>query len=370
MSSIVVVLALGLMQGNDDTNFVAAVRDTYNANLEELRSGSLYFTLASGTSADLKSALSGRWSSRVEAECSFYSDGKNSRFECLYKPEDLHRYRKPINDRQFASSLMPIRILTDGTMSLIDRLGATPDGKGLIHAPRLFPGKFEFYQNLSLPLALGGNGAGYLHLGADIDGALLNRPEWRLAEISDRDSIGKVNVVKLTFKAPDRSRVYWVDIERGAIPLKIESYHKGELLITFVRENLRLLSNKGWYPMREVSFVKGGKTREHMIREKSDFGVPPNDSEFRLQFPQPQRLVNQALLVNYAPRNVWDLRKLPSPSSAGTQRLVVAKSPAGLAQMPAGEREAPPNWAMPLTLVGLILLAIVALRVKVRFRHA
>lgn len=358
MPTFLLCVLVGAFPGGKDDSLVQAIRNAYEANLEALSSGTLRFRCTSGNAESLDAVLAGRWTDRNVGEGLFASNGTDSRYECLFPPADLNRHRRRLDEGSFYTTLTSVRVLTDGRLTLIDRVGATRDGTMHTYSPRLFGGTTEYYQNVTLPLALGGKGQGYLHLGADIARASAPDSQWRLTAVDDDEELDGAAVIKLTFESPETGRIYWVDPARGAIPLKVESYRKGKLLLTFLRKDLRFLSNKGWYPFREVSFVQGGIAREYLIDETSDFERPPAPATFRLAFPKPIPIINQAESVRYPGRVVWDLKTLPAADAPGTMKLKVLDPPVAAPGMPPGERDAPRRRTIILTVSAAILLSI------------
>jgi hypothetical protein len=99
---------------------------------------------------------------------------------------------------------------------------------------------------------------------------------------------------------------------------------------------------------------------------------PPDRSVFRLEFPEPIAMLDQARNLTYAAkRRTWDLRNLPSPNSPQVHRLSVPQY-VPPPEMP-GERAGGNGLTKVLLAVGTVLAILAILwvyRVLVRTRTA
>ncbi|AGA26617.1 hypothetical protein [Singulisphaera acidiphila] len=370
MLVVMVISVLGVSPDRSDDPMVSAIRTAYEANLNALSVGTMSFTYSSGVAPDLASAISGQWSNRSQAEGSFAASGSDLRYERRFAPEVLNSNRTWLSEKQFSSPLTSNRVLTNGSYTLLDRVDASRDGKRLIHSARILAGNTDFFKHIELPLALGTNGTGYLHLGTDIARAMLHRSEWVLTDVDDRAKLDGIDVVKLTFIGLEFRRVYWVDLEHGAIPIRVDVYRNEKLALTFIRQDLHLFSGKGWYPCREITFVQTGSAREFIIDRGSPLGLAAPSSSFQLAFPAALPMINQSDMVKYPPRKIWDLRSLPSSTSPGVEQLKLATPPSPPFDNFAGERDAPQRWPILLMAFGAILLASLCFRPLMRLRRA
>jgi len=102
-------------------------------------------------------------------------------------------------------------------------------------------------------------------------------------------------------------------------------------------DDVRVVGNSAWLPYKMVIFFEDGKCKELQI-DHGDFEHRPAGTAFRMEFDQPEALINSADLVHYEPRRVWDLSQLPSVGSAEAHRITLPE-PLEPPVMP-GQREA------------------------------
>ena len=186
---------------------------------------------------------------------------------------------------------------------------------------------------------------------------------WKLTSVEDDVKFEDRGVVLLTFENPREKSQFWIDVERGAVPLK-RSYmtisqekHATHLVSEDFNDDLREVGvNKGWLPFRHTSYLPDSSSVHQYVISEANFDAPPPSSTFRLEFPEPRVMVNGATMLRYAPRDVWDLRDLPSASAHEATKLVASEAKSSDVPKLAGERPPTPWWVFPVLISGLILV--------------
>lgn len=313
-------------------------------------------------------------------------DGDRRRFDHVYSLDDLVARRERIGENRWMSPISSWRRLTDGQTTLIDELGVI-DGENetlLRHNPYLISGKNEFFKHLQFPLALGNPDPGDAQpdLGMDLARALEGGGEWHVAAVEENATIRGIPVLKLTFARDNgETQEYWVDLEHGAIPLRIrwvshdEKFNSG---LQYDYSDIRQVGDQAWLPYRmSVSplddFTSDGRVRQVSIREvvidEAELSAHPDPSLFRMEFPEPVPLINITTKVRHDPRQMWDLNAISPAASAFARPLNMAPPASSFPPMP-GQREAVSPWRMVLIVVGVLLLTTGCLVAYRRWRHA
>jgi hypothetical protein len=166
-------------------------------------------------------------------------------------------------------------------------------------------------------------------------------------------------------------------LEHGAIPLRIrEDLGNDERSIQLDFSDIHRVGDRGWIPFRQLTFIgilpPGGRPRVESVREiviqKADFEHRPDRSVFVLELPEARTIVNGSTFRKHPARKVWDLEALSPAAAAQAQPITVAAS-AAEPVMP-GEREPTPTWAIPLMILGAVLVLITSLLAYRRWRRA
>ena len=239
-------------------------------------------------------------------------------------------------------------------MTLLDSIDVSKKADSLDHQAQIIPGSETFQRELICPLNVGSPTPGSYDLGDILQRARTPSEGLTLAVVEGTEYEGR-DVMHLAITSGAARRDYWVDLERGAVPLRIESSEGGTVERLVVYEDLRQVGGRGWLPHRQtIYFSESGLTKQLTV-SKSNFDSPVDHSAFRMEFPEPMAIINTAVMTRYAPQKVWDLSNLPSPSSPKSRRIVLSEPGPPAATM-AGERSPWPVWAMPVILLGAVAL--------------
>ena len=150
----------------------------------------------------------------------FYAfDGTNARYEIVAKPEDLAAATKKVGERRTISSLSSYRMLTDGNVTFMDLLTPEDGGKVLHHKATIFRDVVPFNRKFDFPLYIGNKAPQVF----DLFSALMEVKDGAasLDQFETNSLLGEIKVSKFTIDYKNARVTYWVDLERGAIPLRI-----------------------------------------------------------------------------------------------------------------------------------------------------
>jgi hypothetical protein len=308
----------------EDAEPLKALATSYGANRSLLRYGSIEFSSATGTAATPEAARSGQWMVRSETTGRYVFDGPRAYFENVFSREQMRANRRKIGDGRHSTTLHSRRVLTDGRITLSDRISLDDSGDKFIRAAQVDPGTRVFYMNYACPLALGEPDPKSFDLSHDVHLALDSRAyTWELRD----DSFEATPVMHLTLQSGEFQRQYWIDVERGSIPREIRDQSgPGKPGMRIYHDDLRPVGDGAWLPFTMTIFFHDGECKQLTIR-KAEFGRRPPPSAFRMEFEEPEALINTADMVHYRPRKVWDLTELPSIASGEAHRVTLQDVP-------------------------------------------
>jgi hypothetical protein len=162
-------------------------------------------------------------------------------------------------------------------------------------------------------------------------------------------------------------RRYWLDLNRGAVPLRIEASRKAVTTHITIHENIQFVAGAGWLPLTQRSVMQNGKVARQMCITEVDAHLKPDLSAFQLDFQTPIKLYEDARKLRYSPRKTWRLLHLPGRDSPETRPAV----PKSFVAPPGMPDEVTPGNAWPAILFALaaVLVAIAGVCVLKRTRR-
>jgi hypothetical protein len=226
---------------------LTAIALSYQANKEAFRSASFRFEYTTGSSANAGEASAGRFSNSITGRGLYVFDEGNARYERNYEIEDLARTTTKIDNRRARASLFPIRMLCDGETTLIDRPTLNEAKSEIIHSPAIRVGADAFFKEFHFPLFLGSDPGGEYDLYSVLK--RVRGGEMSVEEVDQHARSGGLEVTKLVVVAGSRRLTFWVDLDRGCIPLRIlDSTDAGDPMQTWItiNDDLTLVPNAGW----------------------------------------------------------------------------------------------------------------------------
>ena len=171
-------------------------------------------------------------------------------------------------------------------------------------------------------------------------------------------------VTKVVLRAVAGRRTFWVDPERGSVPLRVEDTFDGDpsRRDTLLHEDLRLLEGAGWLPFTRLLVDSSGGLVERIELTDVELGRP-GPAAFQLDFPSDTPLMDMARQLRYQPRRVWNLHHLPSEHSKDSEKAEAA-GVSTAPEMP-GEVERPSlPWRPIFLLLGSVCLAAALWRTR------
>ncbi len=368
---LMLISALMGFQSVDHTREIEFLRLSYKANKDAFAFGTFRFEYTRGSCASLSEAEAGVFSRSIKEEGFYAFDGRNARFELIARPGDLASMTTRINERTSSAIAMSLRMLTDGEVTLLDRLqpdasGIAFDHDALIHKGRLFyqDGFFQF------PLWIGDKNARGYDLYTDL--TRLKDRKVTLDELDFDALLGGQKVCKVSLAWKSGKRTYWIDSKRGSVPLRIvDHYAPTHLDVTFIFSDLEQVQGAGWLPRKVIHIVGPGRIVDHTVVTKIDTRDKPPASLFQLDFPKAVGMVDRAKQLVYPKSKSWSLMNLPSRSSAGT-RPAIPRTYIAPADLP-GEVEAGAPWEMIVlgsVAIGLVVGSILIVRRRGKTPHA
>lgn len=325
---------------------------TYESNKQSMKFGLFKYQYTCGGADDVSAGLAGRLNHAMTASGFYAFDGQNARREQLFDARDLAADARDLGDGKVVSSIMCCRSLTDGRTTLWNSIHADPGSDGAPrHAFQILPTADYFYQNFDFPIYLGNPKPEAYDLAHCIDYIASGDAEVTAfdpeARLQDRE------VVHFTTRTKWGEAEQWIDLERGAIPLRIrDTTFKRGAVTMMINDDLRAIPGHGWLPFSWLMIVQNTIVRKIVIRE-ADLDRPPSRTAFALAFPEPVGMTDQARSVTYPPRRIWSLLDLPAPGSPGVRRYKLDESAPPPAMPVARSR----GWTLwPIAIVAVVLL--------------
>lgn len=370
MIELMLALATAMTSQGSSDELPRAILDAFTANQAAFRAGEVKFRFTRGTASSSAAARAGKFNPGYGAEGRFAFKGELAYHERLFAEADVLSTSKYVGNGQTMVLLSSFRSATDGKRTLMDWIGAK-SGKKASHALRLDPGSDRFDADFQFPIALARPDCDWGSPRISLRAAFRGRPGVRIASVDREADFEGRGVVRIAVEYDEGAAEYWIDLERGAIPLKIVRRNipggdRPESATTLFHDDVRHVEGAGWLPF-EQSWRSdrdgwGGRT----VIEEARFSEPPA-SAFTMEFAEPIGLVDQSRGLTFAKRTSWDVSKLPSPGSRGVGKLPPASfGPEYEAVLP-GERES--GRGRGLWLIGALTLAAAGLWIWARSRR-
>jgi hypothetical protein len=347
--------------GDDDPSAklqsATAIRNAFEANLHALTSADLSFQFSAGLATDLDSARKGTWKDRSTASGRLAFSGSAVRFERNFPLELLRSHRQSLGTRKFSTVFNSMRLLTDGTRTFYDLITPSLDGSELIHSTQIFGGTDHFAANSQFPFGLAGAGCTHSPLGVYLDLLAGKSDGVRLDEVDENAELDGTQVVKITVSSPGLEASFWVDPDRGALPLKVV-LDKPKIRLIYLYDDIRLIHNEMWLPFREVMYLANGYVQEFRIEQITSVNEGLSEATFELTFPKPIGVIDKLAMLAYSPQKTWSLNHLPSRGSRGTISILPQESTGP--QLPGEQQPADRSGYLFLAAGALVLVCVAA----------
>ncbi len=257
---VLIVAAILSYQPDQQRQQLEFLRLSYRANKESFVYGSFRFEFTRGLSTSLADAESEVFSKSFKEDGLFVFDGANALYQLTADPKVLAASTTQIDERTSSSLIMAFRVLTDGKVTLYDSIELNRARTTLLHSPRIVPGTTEFRRSgiFEFPLYIGDNSLRDYDLFSDL-GAV----EDGKASLDELDFDSRLNdrkACKLRFTYQEGKRTYFIDVNRGSVPLRIlDHFNPSNVDVAFIFSELAHLPNAGWLPRRRLHIIGQGR---------------------------------------------------------------------------------------------------------------
>ena len=356
IAMLILILAAIIGQPADDPmQQIEYLRLSYKNNKDKFSFGEFRFDYTIGVAGSRSDAEAGVFTSSVQEEGFYIFDGENARYELVAEPKAIAAVTKWLDDRRNTSMAMVFRMLTDGKVTFLDQVHTNRKGTVLIHQPEIFQGTGVYRERFDFPLFLGSDSERPYDLFSNL--AWIKEGSASLAELDLDSHLDGHKVCKVSFNYKEGRCTYWLDLNRGSVPLRIlDHYNPADLDVTFDFGEVVQIPNAGWLPRRMVHIVGNGDTVQRLLVKEVDAQHKPAGTAFALDFPKPVRVTDGARKLVYPSSKTWSLLHLPGRHSPGTITATPATyvSPSELP----GEMDAGPSWVTIFFLAILVFLIL------------
>jgi len=341
----------------DQAPIIKAVRTAYASNRAAVTFGSIDFKYSVGTAGSVQAIVDGNWKDVSTATGRFAFDSKNRYYERIFSIADTKAHRTVVSKSETSNTLDSLRVATNGKVTLLDRMGVGKAEDAMTHFAQIYPSPELFEQHVVVPLQVGLSNPGSWDFEQDVD--RMGRPDFEdwVAVVEGEEVVDGRKTLKVRFSSAklNAARRYWIDLERGAMPLKVvDADERGNETYTVLHKDVRLLADHFWFPFRLIILNHSGSAKELTVTA-ANFQITPKPQAYQMEFPEPVAIIDNGKGIKYAAQKVWDLNRLPSPRSRDATKLVVAEMPVVAPAMP-GERDFWSATTLWLFGVGVVLL--------------
>ena len=321
-----------LAQADDKASTLRAIATAYRSNVASFRFGRASFDYTEGKAADLSAALAKQYSQAFEGSGLFAFDGAKARYEIVYPANVQAKATTFIDKNKSTSQIISFRALTDGDSTLLDRLFVDEKGEKTYHSPWIEAGTENFYKDVVFPLEVGRPTPGNLDMGRDLMGAVSGN-EGAVVSTLDLDAVfDGQRLAHVVLGNPRGTREYWIDLTRGAIPVRMIEKASPLGSVTIVNTDLRQVAG-GWIPWRHLVVMSQGRVKDLVLKDVN-FTERPAATWFKLDFPEPQSIVDSSRALKHAARPTWELAGLPKRPSSTAKAIVIAQAPGAFPTFP------------------------------------
>ena len=337
-----------------ETALLNHIVGVFEENCRAFRFGRFRMAISEGSAPSDEDAMAGRFSSRFDLQARFLFDGDKRLYEKVASEEVLRRTTRRVSESQFLSTITLFRLLADSRICLTDIISSDPRGNGLMHSAQVVADADAEMETV-FPLPIGGLDKGM----PDFTRSIRRLLEGKLSLLkldADAQFEGRPAVLMVVGGAGGRAE-YYIDLERGAVPLHDRSVKEGDKVL-FERkwDDIRSEPGGGWLPRTMTESLVGGKRVIRITVTDANVTERPPDADFVMSFSRPIRLVDRTRdVLHTTPREHWRLADLHGGRSDETRPLQLGYRP----ETPVKQGEAPPApwwWTAAAVAGGLGLI--------------
>lgn len=342
-----------------------AIRNAYEENRARLAPGIIKFRVTTGQVASVQEGLKGNWKERETADGAYVFDGDFMKYEVVYDASKIARGRKRIGEGIYSSSYPSFRFMTDGRISLEDVVGTT-DGVKYTYQTQIVPGAQNILKKVLMPLNINLPSPQAYSLGDDIQSYLEGKPDWRLELLNETALLEGTSVSMIVFGRKGSKVAYWIDTQRGTIPLRIrESMDDNTYIRQFDHTDIQKFGNDCWYPRSMTLFNEfAGQPSSYARRVDiltASFGGKLQPENYTITYSHPVNILDTVKSLVYTEVTKLDLGRLPDPRSKDAVKADINPNIPKPDTLP-GEALARPVWAYIAVIAGISLLVVAYLR--------
>ncbi len=361
MLSLLLLVGILPCYAEDPARQLEYIRLSYKANKDAFLFGTFRFEYTIGVSASASDAKSGIFTRSIKEDGFYAFDGKNARYELTADPKAVAAVSRWIDSRRTSSLARTFRLLTDGKVTFMDLLYMDPGDTVLRHNPQIVSGTHPYDDRFDFPLYVGSQHSRPYDLFRDL--TAIKDDKASLNELDVDSNLNGLKVCRVSFSYQEGKCTYWIDLNRGSVPLQIaDHYNATNLDILFSFDDLVLVPGGGWLPRRMLHVIGNGGTVYRLKVTDIDAQHRPPSTTFQLEFPEPVGLVDGARKLAYSGRKTWSLLNLPGRSSTEAKPAI----PMNHLTPPDLPGEVGPGSSWAIVVIPVLLLVLVGLFVVLK----
>ena len=265
----------------------------------------------------------------------------------------------PVNFVDFilTKQLSSVRIVTNGRLYFLEEAQWQSTRKRPLTGVNMSAGSDGLYKRVRIPFDLGFNNASRDDLASNLRQILNQEKSCKLISIKEDQKLEGASVIQVDAEFKNGTRSYWIDLERGAVPLRKEDRLRAGPIITTIYSNIKWIEGHGWLPltMETTDFSTESIIRTTIVNY--DFKLIPDNKKFVLRLLKPSSIINELDRIAYNNLKVVDLNSLPR---LGSQNAF-AYQPTGIAgpgdKLP--QKLEPPRYFLWISSIGILLVAAI-----------
>jgi hypothetical protein len=362
LTCLVVASLVQQERGQSEADALAhALHDGFASNQSSFPFGQISFVYIRGIAKGDVSARSGDFGSSYTASCLYNYNGTTARYERIFRDEDMRAANKKVGN-EITSIIDTFRMATNGECTLYDSIAIAEKVKS--RGTKLSPGARDFDRDFQFPLSLGRPlVGGFYNLGKSLQGALQGEPGRRIKTVEAHFKYEGRDVVRVVLTTTTGEVEYYVDTERGAVPLKIvdresASDRLAAQQVIHYLDDLRLIPGHGWLPFKQSWWYSVDGRGYQIVLGEANFESPPGESAFALDFPKAISLVDAAKGIRYPPNRTWNVLRLPRTDSSGVEKVEYSSIPDDAVPKLPGEMPARSGYSLLILGAAAAALAV------------
>jgi hypothetical protein len=332
------------------------LRLSFKANKDAFAFGTFHFEYTRGVCASLSDAEAGVFSKSIREDGLYVVDGKNERYDLLADATALAAVTTHVAKNKTSSFARVFRMLTNGQVTLLDRLWLDDSSKFSHRSPEIYPGTSIFCGSayFQFPLSLGNCDKFTTDLFDDLSAC--KDGKCTITELDFDAQLDGLPVCKLSYTFRTGKCTHWIDRNRGCLSVRVVIHDNASGSDSIYRfGEFEHVKGAGWLPRRRLHIWAKGQLADRIVVTGIDTTRRPDRSMFQLDFAEPVPLPDGTKGVIHSKRKNWSLLDLPIAMAPGAHLLTHDRTSFG--QMP-GEIEGHFNWTAVVAATTGVLLVV------------